>query len=140
MSIERAQRDTNRATANLGVTNDANLELREFRLDPTTNRLLVTASLSGVVTTTPVTFQYKVTASAVQLASNTLTNGCIITAKSTNSGNVFIGVSAAVTTTADGTGTGTILEAGGSLSWAADNTNRFWVIGTAADVISISGS
>ncbi len=92
------------------------------------------------VTTTPVTTQYKVTASAVQMASNALTNGVIITAKSTNAANVFIGTSSGVTTTADGTGNGTILEPGASLSWAVDNTNRFWVIGTANDVLSFSGS
>src|ERR1035437_1018444 len=72
--------------------------------------------------------QKKLTASAVQLGSNALTNGVIFSALSTNVGNIFIGGSG-VTTTADGTGNGYILEPGTSISFAATNTNLYYVIG-----------
>lgn len=83
--------------------------------------------------------QKKITTSAVQLGANTLTNGVIFSALSTNVGNIFIGGSG-VNATVDGTGTGYILEPGASISFAATNTNLYYVIGTANDVLSFAGS
>lgn len=83
--------------------------------------------------------QYKLTTGAVQLASTVLVNGVIFTALSTNTGNIFLG-SSGVTTTADGTGNGYILEPGASCSAAVTNTNLFYAIGTAGDVLSWIGS
>jgi len=97
--------------------------------------LPVTGSLSSSV----LVGQYKVTASAVQLGSNILVNGVVFTAKSTNAGNIFIGPTG-VTTTADGTGNGYILEPGSSISFAVTNTNLFYVIGTLNDVLGFAGS
>lgn len=100
---------------------------------------------SGTITANPalastvIVGQKKITASAVQLGSNVLTNGVIFTALSTNAGNIFIGGSG-VTTTVDGTGNGYILEPGASVSAAISNTNLYYVIGTANDVLSFVGS
>lgn len=105
----------------------------------------VTQSGSWTVTANPalvasvIVGQYKLTSSAVQLASNVLTNGVIFTAKSTNTGNIFLG-GASVNTTADGTGNGYILEPGASTSAAITNTNVYYAIGTANDVLSWVGS
>lgn len=96
-------------------------------------------SFSGGVTAIPIFGQKKITTSAVQLGSNTLVNGVIFTAFSTNAGNIFIGGSG-VTTTADGTGNGYILEPGSSISFAVANTNLFYVIGTTNDVLSFACS
>ena len=95
-----------------------------------TQSVLVTAHLPG---------QVKLTGSAQQLPSNALSNGVSLTAKSTNAAPMVIGLSG-VANTIDGTGNGYILEAGSSVSFAIDNTNRLWVIGTAADVLSFAGS
>ena len=80
-----------------------------------------------------------VTATAVQLASNVLTNGVIISAYSTNTAPITIGGST-VTNTADGTGNGTILEPGASISFAVTNTNVLYINGTANDFVSFAGS
>lgn len=96
-------------------------------------------TFGGGVTSSGIVGQKKITASAVQLPSNTLTNGVIFTALSTNTGNIFIGGSG-VTTTADGTGNGYILEPGSSVSAAINNTNVFYVIGTLNDVLSFIGN
>lgn len=43
MAIERLSLDRNNRNVSGGVTDDANLEIRQFRVDPVTNRLLVDA-------------------------------------------------------------------------------------------------
>ena len=80
-----------------------------------------------------------VTGTAVQLGTNTLLNGVIITAASANVATITIGTSA-VTNTVDGTGNGYILAAGASISFAVNNTNVLYINGTAEDIISFSGS
>lgn len=80
-----------------------------------------------------------VTGTAVQLGSNTLENGVIITAKSSNTGNIKVGGSG-VTNTETGAGNGYILEPGASISVAASNTNVLYVNGTAGDIVSFLGS
>lgn len=94
---------------------------------------------TGILSTTPLNGQTKMTGSAVQLGSNILLNGVIVTAKSTNAAPIVIGGSG-VTATVDGTGNGYILEAGASVSWAVTNTNVLYAIGTSADVLSFAGS
>ena len=81
-----------------------------------------------------------VTGTAVQLASNTLTQGVLISALSTNTASITIGTSSGVTNTVDGTGNGSILTAGSTKSIAATNTNLVWFNGTAGDIISFIGS
>ena len=80
-----------------------------------------------------------VTGTRVQLGSNVLSNGVIITALSTNTAKMTVGGSA-VTNTVDGTGNGYILEAGSSSSFAVSNTNALYINGTAGDIVSYAGS
>ena len=47
MASENAQRDDNRVTTLMGVTDDANLETKKLLVDPTTGRLKVTAVVTG---------------------------------------------------------------------------------------------
>jgi hypothetical protein len=47
MANENAKRDENRVTTILGVTDDANQEIRQLRVDPTSKRLKVSAVISG---------------------------------------------------------------------------------------------
>jgi len=81
-----------------------------------------------------------VTGTAVQLGSNTLTQGVLISALSTNTASITIGTSSGVTNIVDGTGNGSILTAGSTRSIAATNTNLVWINGTAGDIISFIGS
>lgn len=102
---------------------------------------LLTEGGGSALSATPKNGQAKiaVTATAVQLGSNTLLNGVIISAKSTNTASITIGGSG-VTNTVDGTGNGLILAAGASMSWAVSNTNALWINGTAGDIVSYAGS
>ena len=93
---------------------------------------LVAAPLNGQA-------KIAVTNTAVQLGSNALTNGVIVTAKSTNAASITVGGSS-VTSTVDGTGNGYILAAGASASWAVSNTNALWINGTSGDIVSFAGS
>jgi hypothetical protein len=81
-----------------------------------------------------------VTGTAVQLGSNTLTQGVLISALSTNSASITIGPSSSLTNVVNGTGNGAILTAGSTKSIAATNTNLIWINGTAGDIISFIGS
>lgn len=94
------------------------------------------------LTDTPVFGQAKiaVTSTAVQLTSQALSNGIIITAKSTNAANIVIGSSSSVTTTSDGTGNGYILAAGATVSAAILNPNLLYINGTSGDIVSWIGS
>lgn len=89
----------------------------------------------------PICGQIKIanTGTAIQLPNNTLSNGVIITAKSTNSAPISIGVSG-VNNTVDGTGNGYILEAGNSVSFAVANLNSIYINGTANDIVSYASS
>jgi hypothetical protein len=81
-----------------------------------------------------------VTGTAVQLGSNALTQGVLISALSTNAASITIGTSSSVTNVVNGTGNGAILTAGSTKSIAATNTNLIWINGTAGDIISFIGS
>ncbi len=95
----------------------------------------------ALIASAPLNGQAKiaVTGTAVNLASNALTNGVILTAKSSNTAAIVVGASSVANTT-DGTGAGYILEQGASAPWAVDNTNRLFINGTAGDIVSWSGS
>lgn len=80
-------------------------------------------------------FQETVSASAQQLPSNQIFNNVILSAKSTNTGVVYIGNSSAVSSTS-----GFPLEKGTSVSIKVDNLNQIFFVGTAADVFSVIGS
>src|ERR1700688_1699570 len=90
-----------------------------------------TQPVSGTVTATPPalpgTFavgqtKISVTGTAIQLASNALVNGVVLTASLTNINPLVIGGSG-VTNTIDGSGNGYILQAGASIGIAVSNTN-----------------
>jgi len=93
------------------------------------------------LTTTPIFGQVKiaVTGTAVQFPSNNLHNGIIITGKSSNLADMYLGNSD-VGNLGDGTGKGYILEAGNSISYAIRDTSTLYVNGTAGDILSYAGS
>lgn len=135
--VNNAPRDSNRVTGIIGADSSTQAAT-PATIDHTDSgvwtHLVGTGSQAAFVIG-----QDKISASAVQLPTAALVNGVIFTAKSTNTGNIFIGGSG-VTTTADGTGNGYILEPGNSVSAAVTNLNLFYVIGTANDVLSWIGS
>lgn len=100
-----------------------------------------TWTVNSALSSSPLINQKKiaVTGTAVQLQSNTLVNGVIITAYSGNTNPITIGGSG-VTNTFDGTGNGYILEAGSSVSFGVTNTNVLYINGTSGDYISFAGS
>lgn len=111
-------------------------------VDPTTGSLI--AAVTTPLVTSPLVGQSKiaVTGTAVQLnggTSQTLSNGLIITAYSTNAAPISVGTSS-VNNTAGGTGNGYLLAAGASVSFAIANTNDIWINGTAGDFVSWAGS
>lgn len=79
--------------------------------------------------------QYTVTAPATALASNQVFNTVTFTAKSTNTGIVYLGFSSGVTSS-----NGYALEKGTSVTLRIANTNQVFVVGTASDVLSVIGS
>ena len=52
MANENSKRDENRVTTALGITDDANVEIRKLLVDPITGRLLIT--ITPTSDTTPV--------------------------------------------------------------------------------------
>jgi hypothetical protein len=83
--------------------------------------------------------QQVVTASAVALTAQALTNGITIQAKSTNTGKVFVG-GASVNTTDDGTGNGFAIPAGAAVSLPVSNASAVYIIGTLNDVVYVTGN
>lgn len=83
----------------------------------------------------PFAQQVTISGTAAQLNANPVFNSVTLTAKSTNTGNVAIGFSSAVTT-----GNGYLLEKGNSVTIKVPNANAIYVVGTASDVLSVIGS
>jgi len=87
-----------------------------------------------------------VTSTAVQLPANSgLVNGIVVTACNgpsghTNTAVITVGTSSGLTTTADGSGNGYILQPGSSIGLAVNNSNQVWINGTATDCVSFAGS
>jgi hypothetical protein len=79
--------------------------------------------------------QYTMTAGAVALASNPVFNQVTLTAKSTNTGIVYVGLSSSTSSA-----NGYALEKGASVTVKVANANQLFVIGTAADILSVIGS
>lgn len=82
--------------------------------------------------------QYKITAAAVAIGSQALTQGVVVKAKSTNAGAVWVG-GATVNTTDDGTGNGFKLLAGEGVGISISNISGIYAIGTANDVLYWTG-
>lgn len=98
----------------------------------------VTAAGSGGATS-PYVDQQVVTATAAALATQALSNGVTIKAKSTNAGSVFVGGSG-VTATNDGSGNGFALLPGEAISLPVSTTAGVFIIGTANDIVYVMGS
>jgi hypothetical protein len=81
-----------------------------------------------------------VTGTAVQLPSNALTQGVMISSASGNAENTTIGTSSALNNLTNGTGNGAILYRGSTKSIAVTNTDRIWINGTAGDIVNFIGS
>lgn len=85
----------------------------------------------------PVSTQITVAAIATQVSSNKLNTSVTFYAKSTNTGIAYIGTSSAVTSS-----NGYPLEKGTSITFLTgsnSNTNMFWIIGTASDIVGMYG-
>lgn len=80
-----------------------------------------------------------VTGTPVRFPSNVIIQGVIITAYDGNTGPVVIG-GPTITNTVDGTGNGSYVGAGASISAAVRDTNELYLNGTAGDWVSFSGS
>lgn len=135
MANEIAKRDSDRTTVVLGVTNDASLNTSQIRVDPSTLRLLVNATLTGTsvvdnlgstVYTGQKTVAVTNTAIAISTA-QTIKNGVIVQALAANGANVVVGGSSVTT------GTGFQLQAGQATSLAINDLSSVYVNGTAGD-------
>jgi len=84
--------------------------------------------------TTIYSAQQTVTASATALTSQALSNGIVITAKSTNTGTTYVGPSSVTTSN------GYALLPGQSISYGVTNANAVWIVGTASDVVFVTGN
>jgi len=78
--------------------------------------------------------QQSVTTSATALTAQALSNGIVITAKSTNTGTTYVGPS--TLTTANGYA----LLPGKSISYGVTNANAVWIIGTGGDTVYVTGN
>jgi hypothetical protein len=97
------------------------------------------ASFTGGGAAAPYADQQVVTASAVALTTQALSNGVLIRAKPTNAGTVFVG-GAGVTATNDGTGNGFALAPGEAVNLPVNTTAGIFIIGTLNDVVYVIGS
>ena len=79
--------------------------------------------------------QYTVTATATHLPASPVLNQVTLTAKSTNSGVVYLGFSASVTSS-----NGYALEKGTSVTLKVADNSSIYVVGTASDILSTIGS
>lgn len=106
----------------------------------TTQPISGTVAITNPLVTVPLVGQAKIniTGTAVQLSTQTLLNGVIISARSTNVNPIALGTSS-VANTVDGTGNGYILESGCSVSVACANANDLWINGTLGDFVSWIG-
>lgn len=138
MALQNAKRDENYVTTLLGVASDDLITPERLAVDPATNRLLVTGTISSTTNptlpTTGFTNQVTTNGTAVQFGTNTLSVGVIVQALSTNVASIYIGFSGVTTAT------GYELQPGQATSTAIDNTNKLYVIGTSGDKICWIGS
>lgn len=79
--------------------------------------------------------QYTVTITATALANQPVFNQVTVTAKSTNTGIVYLGFSSSVSSS-----NGYPLEKGQSVVLKPGNTDAVYVVGTANDILSTIGS
>lgn len=92
--------------------------------------------ISGAVTgASPTSFQQVMTLSAAALAAYAYSTGIVLKALLTNTGTIFVGGSGTTS------GSGYPLTAGESISYAINNTDLIYVIGTnTTDVVAVTGT
>lgn len=112
------------------------LEFDKFQTTPSGDVAIRTIS----TTPQPSFGQVLMTGSVIQLGSNPLSNGVILSAKSGNAASIMIGGNSGVLNSDTGGGNAYILEPGNSISYACENTNQLYTIGTSGDVLSFAGS
>jgi len=140
--MAQSVRDDNRVVSLLGASNADGLTPIVIWADPSTHRLLVNSTITGSITadnlgTTVKSGQKTYTSgSAVAIATtDTLKNGLIIQALSTNTVSVFVGPSGVTTST------GFELQAGQATSIAiADPSTVFIVASASASICWISSA
>lgn len=98
-----------------------------------------TVANTGGVVSSVYADQQVVTASAVALTAQALTNGLTLRAKATNTGTVFVGP-AGVNATDTGSGNGFALLPGAAISLSVSNASSVFIIGTASDVVYVIGN
>lgn len=130
--------DPNRRAIAAGISSIDGITTEPFEVNPSTGRLLVDASITSegnILPSSFVTGQSSVGISAGALNSNTLTQGIIIQALSTNTVSIYIGPSGVTTST------GFELQPGQATSIAVNNTNVIYAIsGTAGQGLCFVGS
>lgn len=102
------------------VSNDTNLEVRNLRVDPTTNALLVTDTITATGTGSYLNGRKEVTTAGTALALSATTapfNWCLVQAEESNTGDIMIGSSTVDETPA--TAKGYRLLPGGSIGLPA---------------------
>lgn len=125
MANERLRIDVNNNNVSGGVTNDANLEIRQFRVNPSTNALLVDTS-GGSTPTSPSTVDsgqgtVSTAGTAVQVATTTTIQAIVIRANTGNTGNIFVGDA-----TVDSS-TGLVLAPGEAVAFDIDDPATVYV-------------
>ena len=112
-------------------------EYEKFQTLPNGEVAVKTVALTSIPTFGQV--KIAVTGTAVQFPAGLLHNGIIITAKSTNLADMFLG-NVDVDNVGTGSGKGYILEAGNSISYAVRDSSSLFVTGTSGDILSFAGS
>lgn len=131
MADETAKRDLNRITVLLGIGDDADLEIIQIRVDPTTKRLLVDAltELGGHSTVGDGTQTVTTAGTRVQLSATSVScKRLIIQAMDNNSGTIVVGGSTCAA--AVGSRQGLALYSSQSAVFLVDNLNLLYIDST----------
>lgn len=129
----------NHAPSMGGWASDGSNQWVPVAVDPATGAILVEGGGGGSTTTANLyTGQVTVNTTQVQVnsSSHTLSNGVIIKAPSTNSGNIYVGKTGVTSSTGD------VLEPGEARGYAVNNTNLLYIISAASttDIITYSAN
>ena len=117
---ETLKYDNNDRPVTGAVSNDANMEVRNLRVDPTTNALLTTDTVTATGLTAYFDGRKEVTTAGTAVALNATTkpfNWCLVQAEESNTGDIMIGASTVDETPA--TARGNRLLPGGSIGLPA---------------------
>jgi len=90
MADERLKPDNNAGKVVGGITDDANLEIRQLRVNPSTNRLLTEATTGGSSSISTGTISVATAGTKVQFPSVSCTRA-FIQASETNTGVIVVG-------------------------------------------------